>query len=188
VATVLNIFGLSVAFAAFIVIMIQVNFERSYDRCHPKADRIFRVDMVRGQGNDFPVNILPRPFVNAIIQSSPHIEAGALLMPIDEWVGDLHILVGDSADRRGFLAPLIPCYPNITQIFGYEFTEGDGSCLNNPGMAIIPQSLARRMFGDEPATGKMIYNSNQNFGITELGNMTIGGVYKDFPANTQIKT
>lgn len=36
-ATFLNVAGLAVAFAAFIVILIQVNYERSFDRCHPTA-------------------------------------------------------------------------------------------------------------------------------------------------------
>ena len=33
-ATALNVAGLAVAFAAFIVILIQINFERTFDRCH----------------------------------------------------------------------------------------------------------------------------------------------------------
>ena len=42
VATILNVAGLAVAFAAFIVILIQVNFEWMFDRCHPTSDRIYR--------------------------------------------------------------------------------------------------------------------------------------------------
>lgn len=44
-ATFLNVAGLAVAFAAFIVILIQINFERNFDRCHPTADRIYRVEL-----------------------------------------------------------------------------------------------------------------------------------------------
>ena len=36
--------GLAVAFATFIIIMIQISFERNFDRCHPTADRIYRVE------------------------------------------------------------------------------------------------------------------------------------------------
>lgn len=39
-ATALNVAGLAVAFAAFIVILIQINFERTFDRCHPTSGRI----------------------------------------------------------------------------------------------------------------------------------------------------
>jgi putative ABC transport system permease protein len=35
-ATVLNVLGLSVAFATFSVIMMQVQYEHSFDKCHPR--------------------------------------------------------------------------------------------------------------------------------------------------------
>ena len=77
-ATFLNVAGLAVAFAAFIVILIQVNYERSFDRCHPTAERVFRVELETP--GTFGL-ILPRGFVETVIQSSPHIEAGSLIYP-----------------------------------------------------------------------------------------------------------
>ena len=44
-ASALNILGLSVAFAAFIVIMIQVRHEQTFDTCYKKSGRIYRVDV-----------------------------------------------------------------------------------------------------------------------------------------------
>ena len=46
-ATLLNVAGLAVAFAAFIVILIQVNYERSFDRCHSTADRVYRLELTQ---------------------------------------------------------------------------------------------------------------------------------------------
>mgnify|MGYP001396070059 CR=1 FL=1 len=42
-ASTLNILGLAVAFAAFTVILMQVNYERGFDKFHSKADRIYRL-------------------------------------------------------------------------------------------------------------------------------------------------
>ena len=42
-ATALNVLGLSVAFAAFMIIMMQVDYDRNFDRFHKDADRIFRM-------------------------------------------------------------------------------------------------------------------------------------------------
>ena len=78
VATILNVAGLAVAFAAFIVILIQVNFEWMFDRCHPTSDRIYRVELTPAVGLN---TILSRVLVEAVIQSSPYIEAGTLLTP-----------------------------------------------------------------------------------------------------------
>lgn len=43
-ASVLNVLGLSIAFVAFMLIMMQVNYDYTFDRSHPNADAIFRVD------------------------------------------------------------------------------------------------------------------------------------------------
>ena len=45
VATILNVAGLAVAFAAFLIIMMQVSFERNFDRCHPDSTRIYRMGL-----------------------------------------------------------------------------------------------------------------------------------------------
>ena len=45
-ATLLNVAGLSVAFAAFMVIMMQVNYDRTFDTSDPNHDRIFRVEFM----------------------------------------------------------------------------------------------------------------------------------------------
>jgi len=187
VATVLNIFGLSVAFAAFIVIMIQVTFERSYDRCHPKAERIFRADFVSSAGVGIPEEILPRQFANALITSSAHIEAGTPIVLIDEWLGETHILTGDSSDLHGFNEPYELCYPDITRMFGFEFVEGTGDCLSDPEKVIIPSSMAKRMFGNESAIGKQIHSDTPFDMKDRMTSLTVGGVYRDFPDNTQIK-
>ena len=41
----LNLLGLAAAFAAFVIILIQVNYEYGFDRFHAGADRIFRVEV-----------------------------------------------------------------------------------------------------------------------------------------------
>ncbi|MCC8155340.1 MAG: hypothetical protein LIP01_14860 [Tannerellaceae bacterium] len=79
-ATVLNILGLTVAFAAFIVILIQVRYEYNFDRHHSNANRIYRVDT--NLGGLFGM-IHSRPFVDEFVKSSPHIEKGGLIRPFN---------------------------------------------------------------------------------------------------------
>ena len=76
-ATLLNVAGLAIYFAAFIVILIQVNYERSFDRCHPTADQC-RLELT--QAGTFGL-ILPRAFVESV--SSRH--------PILKQVADLSV-------------------------------------------------------------------------------------------------
>ncbi len=186
-ATVLNVLGLSVAFAAFMAIMMQVDYERSYDRCHPGADRIFRVDL--SQAGTFST-ILPRGFVEAVIASSPHIEAGTLLNP---FVGDVYFTVTDKAGaRHGFRESVQTCLPGLVRTFDFPIVEGDADCLREPDKVIIPQSMARRLFGDASAVGRRlhaeerIWSKNRDDDTTLL-DLTVGAVYRDFPGNTQLR-
>jgi putative ABC transport system permease protein len=181
-SSLLNMLGLSAAFAAFIVMMMKVNFEYGFDRCHPNAERIYRVDLLK---DGEPSNILPRAFADAIIASSPQIGEGSIVTPLDEWMGDVYLTTGDDANRKGFHLPFETCYPSITRIFGFDFIEGNPDCLNSPGNAIIPLSMARLLFANETAIGKQVHPDNA-FTLTDQP-LTVGGVYRDFPNNTQVK-
>ena len=58
VAVVLNFTGLVAALLAFALILLQADYELSFDKCHPTADRVFRADK-KGDESLFR-NILPR--------------------------------------------------------------------------------------------------------------------------------
>ncbi len=184
-ASFLNIAGLSVAFAAFLVIMIQVTYEWSFDKVHPNANRIFRMDMPRFVTNDRFGPVLTKGFVDKAITLSPHIEAGTLLS-IGGMFNKSYITVGEDVGRKGFMEGIVTCYPDITKIFGFSMIEGDADCLISPEKILISQSMARRMFGNEPATGKAVYLEEPVWTKSDMQVFTVGGVYKDFPVNTQL--
>lgn len=180
-ATGLNIIGFAVSFAAFLVIMMQLHFESTYDDCHPNASRIYRVE--RGAGNG-SVAILSIPFIDAVLQSSPHIAAGTLTEP---FANPFYFILDNESDLKGYKEVLAFCYSGFPRVFSLDMVEGDPDCLQEKGKIMIPQSLARKLFGNEPALGhliKPIYEEMfQGLGIKYF---EIGGVYKDLPANTQL--
>jgi putative ABC transport system permease protein len=179
-ATLLNVAGLSTAFAAFMVIIMQVDYDRSFDRVHDNADRIMRADLMF---DDSRHPIHARGPLDEIIASSPRIETGALL---NYFVGSIYLTVGEGEERHGFKEPFVTCYPSITDIFGFRFIEGDGKSMNDPDKIIMPESMARRMFGDQPAVGKAVVYNEYIWTKGAPGAFTVGGVYRDFPDNTQV--
>lgn len=76
VATLLNVVGLSVAFAAFIILMMQVLYDWGYDRSHTKADNVYRVGLVFPQQGNQVIHC--RPFTEAFRNSSPHVREGGI--------------------------------------------------------------------------------------------------------------
>ncbi len=175
-ATVLNVIGLSVAFTAFIVLMMQVSYDWGYDNFHNDADRLYRVELVNSD-DAVAWSVLPRPFIDAFIASSPHIETGTLIYY--GWESQRNVAVEQNGERIGFMEPYVTVYPNFTDVFDFHMIEGDRSALTSPDKVLIPESMARRLFPDSPATGQFFIGNELK--------AEIGGVYRDFPANSSIQ-
>lgn len=178
----LNIAGLAVAFAAFVVILMQVTFEHNFDKCHPTSNRIFRLDLT--EPGMFST-ILPRAFVETVIRSSPHIEAGTLLAPSFGRPG-CYLSTERNGDRFGFKETITTCHATLPSIFAFSILEGDINCLRAPEQVIIPASLAMKVFGTTSVVGKSLKAEEAVWTKTET-QFTIGAVYKDLPDNTQLK-
>lgn len=171
-ATMLNILGLSVAFAAFMVIMMQLDYDRNFDRQNKYSDTIYRIEAT---DNNNMQAIISRPMGDAFIRSSPHIVAGALFIP---WVEETLIAVEENGNRNSFMEKRMPVYPSYTEVFDFDMAEGLATALEAPDNVLIPQSLALKLFGNTSAIGKVLKDKDLSF--------TVGGVYKDFPKNSSI--
>lgn len=179
-AATLNVAGLAVAFAAFVVILMQVGYERNFDRCHPTSERVFRVDLTTS--GTFSV-ILPRAFIEALLVSSAHIESGTLINP---FLGTKYFSVQSDGQKRGFREDIITCHAGIVETFGFPIIEGDPNCLLQPDNIIIPESMARKLFGDKSAVGQSV-KAEESLWSKNLTDFTVGAVYRDLPTNTQIR-
>ena len=180
VAVLLNFTGLVAAFVAFALIFLQVDYELSFDRCHPTADRVFRADK-KGDESLFR-NILPRGFADDIIGSSAHIEAGCTFMP---FMGEIYFSVAeDGKAPAGYKRDLIFVSERFIDVFGIKMVEGDSHALEGPNSVIIPRSLAENLFPGEAALGKLLKTDAKYMELPR--EITVTGVYEDFPTNTQL--
>ena len=172
-AATLNILGLSVAFAAFMIIMIQLDYDNGFDKFHKDHDKIFRVEFTQ---RDNTLGILSRPLAERFFESSPHIVSGTLCEQM--WGGDAFFYVENDGVRNSYKENEINVTPAFTDVFTFEFVEGAEDALKSPGNVIIPLSLSRKIFGKESAVGKQL--------AFDQGSQTVGAVYRDFPTNTII--
>ena len=171
-AFILNLLGLAVAFTAFMMIMMQVRHELTFDRCYDGADRIVRLDItVSGNGQA----IVTRPLARMFAQSSPEIEAACLMQAVS---GTQFLQIERDGVWQGYSLDYWDVSPGTPEVFGFDMIEGDLKALETPNSAIISESMARRLFGNESAVGKLIGRDHQ---------MTITGVYRDFPRNATIR-
>lgn len=186
-AVVLNLFGLTIAFAAFLLIVMQVDYEMNYDAMHSKSGRTFRLEANHGEFEHNAIHCLI--FSDAFVNSSAHITdysyrypfyGGERYCQIDE--------VDDQGEAKVFKENFQLCLPNISDVFDFHMKEGSVECLSIPGSVLIPESVAKRLFDKQSAIGKRIRMSGSSgWQPVSTTILTIGGVYKDFPGNTTVQ-
>ena len=186
-AVVLNLFGLTIAFAAFLLIVMQVDYEMNYDAMHSKSGRTFRLEANHGEFEHNAIHCLM--FSDAFVNSSAHITdysyrypfyGGERYCQIDE--------VDDQGEAKVFKENFQLCLPNISDVFDFHMKEGSVGCLSIPGSVLIPESVAKRLFDKQSAIGKRIRMSGSSgWQPVSTTILTIGGVYKDFPGSTTVQ-
>lgn len=174
-ASVLNIMGLSVAFAVFIAILIQVNYEYSYNSSFPKADRIYRLEL-RSSSEAIYQALLPLPGFEIIRSEIPELSVSCL---VDKPWGLANFTVVKPDGNMDFFEEG-PAYAdtNVVRVFDLEVVAGDyRQALTVPGQLFIPLSVARKFFGETDVVGKtVLFNGTRE--------MTVAAVYRDVPQNS----
>lgn len=189
-ASLLNLLGLSVAFTAFLLVTMQVRYEYGYNQ-FPNQERIVRFEYFRDSMQWEPN--FSRPVGELMLTASPHIEAAGLLRV--NLGTPYYITAGDQSDRQGISEFVSRITPGLTEVFSFEMAEGSASTLQTTDQVLIPQSLARKLFGRESAVGQHLKISefessggwyNSPWGAKYPANVTVGGVYRDFPSNSLV--
>jgi len=173
----LNVLGLAVGMAVFILIMLFVRTETSYDRYHANARNIYRV-VQEQPGNVYLGSnvfaVTAGPMAAAMVQDFPEVLSATR---IDDW-SDVLVTVGE----KSFLEKQIHWTdPQTFEIFSFPLVRGDrASALKDPYSVLLSERAARRLFGDADPVGKtavfQAFEMNSEF--------KVAGVFRDIPANS----
>ena len=172
----LTVFGLAVGMAVFILIMLYVRFELSYDRYHLNASNIYRVIYedaklyVRGS-NVFART--PGPMAPALVQEFPEVLAATRIK------GPLGGIIGVDENtyqvRNGYWTD-----PETFDIFSFPLVRGNrATVLKNPISVLLSEREARRLFGDVDPVGRtIVFHWGKTF------DFKVEGVFRNIPANS----
>ncbi len=169
----INIFGLTIGMACFILIGLWVKDELSFDRFHRNKDRIYRV-LNRAQDGNASSSIT--------YALGPALKAG--YPEVDEacrvwlWYGS-HIKYQEKiyAERNIYLAD-----PSFFKVFSFPLIKGDPeTVLADRYSIVITQQMARKYFGEEDALGKVLH-----LALLE-GDFTVTGVIENIPMNSHLR-
>lgn len=173
-ANVLNILGLSLAFASFFVIMTQVHYDLDYNKSFTEHENLFRMTMKLGTGYEDYGSTLPRPLVERLAAASPHVTGYAVMQG---WTYFDQYIVGE----KEFTLNKIFGIHDFLSVFKPTVIAGDLDGLNqsnNGGIIVLPRSEAMRMFGTTDVVGKTM-----KYKWADDAYVHICAVIEDYPEN-----
>ena len=176
-AVTLNILGLSVAFAAFMVIMIQLKYDYGFGKCHQDYDRIFRIESSVPAFAITKAPLIPGMIAEAFFGSSPQIDLGALQTLAGRPL--FFYTETETGAKDFFREKSTTVTPEFYKLFTFDFVEGAANGYIAAEDIFMPLSLARKLFGKESAVGRQIF-------LDDGTSRTVTAVYRDFPTNTVI--
>lgn len=186
--SIINIVGLSLGAAAFILIVQYVKFEKSYDSFLQNPENLYRVTLDQYLNNELMISSAENyPGVGpAMVEEIPGVESFARLYNMG-YKNNIIVTYEDASEgplafkHRKFLYADSSFLP----MMGYELVKGDlENALAGPNQAVISESYAKMYFGDEDPIGKMLHLQDDDYN-DELCKVT--AVFKDLPANTHLK-
>ncbi len=174
----MNIIGMTIAFVAAIVILIQVYYEVTYDTFHENVDRIYKLQIK--YPTETPDSVARRqtlsvPFVTKLlcgetVSEVKQISYSYMSPDYKTWHGG----------TKDFALPSFMVDSSFVDMFSFELVSGSLTEFNEKrNVALIPESVAMKQWGRTDITGMVIADNPKI--------ITVAAVYKDFPANSVIK-
>lgn len=178
--TLINILGLSLGMALFLIIQLWVDYEKSFNTFHVNSDRIYQlmVDMTSPQK---PITIwqtTPAPVAPIMESTVPEIE---------------HVIrtsypMGIQIDNEGNKIRKTVIYADSVffEDFSFNIIMGNPEkVLDARDAIVISSSLAKNLFNGESPIGNII-TINESIG-EESREVLITGVFEDIPVNSSFQ-
>lgn len=175
----INVFGLAMAMSVCMLVITMLADQKRYDAFHVNKDRVYRMNSAIAEGRNAYATS-PYPLADALKSDYQIIDETTVLVPDvggDATYGERII------DMRGYFAA-----PTFFDVFSFELQEGDKrTALTLPQSMIISTEMARKLFGNENAIGKVIEFSDRKLPFPQRhdgvaaapvtwGNFTVTGI------------
>ncbi|MCC8061713.1 MAG: ABC transporter permease, partial [Rikenellaceae bacterium] len=160
--TAINVFGFAVSLMFVMLLGLYVQDELSVDSFHDNRARIYRIEYNEG------VQLAPG-LAGVVAANYPEIEAWTRVYTKDRYTLDpVAGYTTEMVDARVLLAD-----STFFRIFSFPFVEGDPSTVMHTwDDVVLTESFARRLFGTEPALGKVVTTRGISY--------VVSGVVRDF--------
>ena len=179
--SVINIAGLAVSLVAVIFFTLWVLDEVSYDRFHKRSKDIYLTNNYLNETNNY-WSVASAPLAFTAKEEIPEIENACRYYANWGMFRGFNMLKNTEESEEHVVTDFTCGMVDSTffSIFDFPVLEGDvRRMLVDPQSIVLTASIARKLFGDESAMGKTIYDRNR-----QLYHVT--GVLTDIPHNSSI--
>jgi ABC-type antimicrobial peptide transport system permease subunit len=174
-----NVLGLTLGITCALMLFVLLRFQFSTDTFHQDADQIYRVlSLVKNRktGEEFTYSQSPTAFVHQLRALYPQL--GAVTVNHETWKTDLMVVDPKTGERKKYQQSVTFTDPAFFSMFHFPFAQGEAkTALSEPNTVVLSEQMAKKLFGSEPATGRIVRWAN-------LHDLRVTGIVKDFPANT----
>lgn len=173
VSTLINILGMSVAFAAAMILMVQVRWDTTFDANYEGHKQVFRMENNWMDKGLFSTSI-SRAMIEIAKTASPNIEAVGTY-----WTMPHEATLKKDGEEMVLSVPSARVDSSMFSVFPFEWVEGSAREFTAGETAVVSEEYAKVFFGDESALGKHFKAGN---GVE----VRVVGVFKDMPKNSNM--
>lgn len=163
--SIINIVGLSIGIAAFILIALNIQYEKGYNKQIPDADRVYRcVEIQHAPGvGEQHVAVTMGPLAEAMENDFPEIE---MAVRLTYW-GSQQIIYNDNFFNQEFI---VFADEDVFDLFGVELLKGDAeTALKETNSIVLSQNSAEKIFGSvDSAMGEIVEINDRPYTVTAI--------------------
>ena len=176
--TLINIFGMSIGMAFFILAYLFVSNELSYDNFHKQGNHIYRVYENKQRSGKSASTAQP---LGATLKNKfPEIEA---MVRFDDYASYNHVV---HYQEKTFKEHLIFTDTSCFEMFSFPFLYGNPkTALAQKNNVVLSRQAARKYFGEINPIGQII--SIKEMREDRFHDFFVTGVVEDIPANSTIR-
>lgn len=173
----LNIGGLAVGIAVFLILSLYVRFETSYEKWLPRHDGIYVVQ-TDWNLSESPFNGPSSLTMGGLLDQLREDFPGVVGTRIRGGKGDGTVLRGDVAVSED----VAQVDPSFFDIFDLPMVRGNGRlALSSPTGAVVSESVARKYFGTGDPVGQTLTVATERPVVYR-----VAGVFRDLPRTTDL--
>jgi putative ABC transport system permease protein len=145
----INIIGLAIGLTSFIVILLYLNYELSYDTWNSSLKKVYKISE---QTDKEILTETSAPLAEFLHLNMPDIEAATAIQPAGEF--EYLLSVGD---KKIYQKGGVTADSSFFKVFPYKMVKGSiATALDKPNAIVISQELSEKLFGNNNPIGKTI--------------------------------